>query len=378
VAPDVATGTRWARWYVPQVAAAWVAGRVVVAAALGLVHFLTGDVAKKGGTLPHTSLLGWDAGWYESIALHGYAGAGAESRRFFPLLPITVRVLSGVVGHAGTLQIILVNAAAFVMLVLLARLAVAEGFSDAAVRRTLWLTCLAPPAFVLVMGYSEALAMLFAVGAFLAARTGRWWLAALAGLLAGLCRPLGILLVAPMAIEAARGWRDGTLLAAGPRALLARAGAVIAPAVGAAIYLGWSAATYHDGLKPLTMQTASGRHGATLDPLATLYHAAMGARHGNLGTALHVPWMLLAIVALVVMAWMLPASYTVFCALVLLTVLTGSNLDSSERYLLGAFPFVMLAALVTARRTVWPFVLAASTAMMTVYATLAFTLSYVP
>jgi hypothetical protein len=88
--------------------------------------------------------------------------------------------------------------------------------------------------------------------------------------------------------------------------------------------------------------------------------------------------MLLAIVGVVVMARLLPASYTAFSALVLLTVLTGSNLDSSERYLLGAFPFVLLAALVTGRRTVWPFVLATSTAMMTVYATLAFTLSYVP
>jgi hypothetical protein len=78
------------------------------------------------------------------------------------------------------------------------------------------------------------------------------------------------------------------------------------------------------------------------------------------------------------MARLLPVSYPVWSALVLLTVLTGSNLDSSERYLLGAFPFVMLVALVTRGRTVWPFVLAASTAMMTVYATLAFTLAYVP
>jgi hypothetical protein len=126
------------------------------------------------------------------------------------------------------------------------------------------------------------------------------------------------------------------------------------------------------------MQRDAARHGATGNPLAVLWHAASGSLHGNLGTSLHVPWLLLAVVGLVVMARCLPASYTAWAALVMLTVLTGSNLDSSERYLLGTFPFLFVAASVTANRTVWPFVLAASTAMMTVYATLAFTLSYVP
>src|SRR6185369_16872684 len=54
-----------ARWYLREAAAAWVAGRLVVAAALGLVHFLAGTVADSHGVLKHTGLLGWDAGWYE-------------------------------------------------------------------------------------------------------------------------------------------------------------------------------------------------------------------------------------------------------------------------------------------------------------------------
>jgi len=362
-----------ARWYLREAAAAWVAGRLVVAAALGLVHFLAGTVADSHGVLKHTGLLGWDAGWYEQIATHGYGGAGEESRRFFPLLPMTTRVLGSAVGHQGAILLVIVNASAFVLTVLLARLAGREGFDDGAVRRVIWLSALAPPAFVLVMGYAEAVAMTLSVSAFLAARTGRFGLAAVAGLLGGLCRPLGLLLVAPMAIEAARQARG-----AGPRALAGRVAATLAPAVGAAFYVGWSASRYHDGLAPLTMQRDAARHGATGNPLAVLWHAASGSLHGNLGTSLHVPWLLLAVVGLVVMARCLPASYTAWAALVMLTVLTGSNLDSSERYLLGTFPFLFVAASVTANRTVWPFVLAASTAMMTVYATLAFTLSYVP
>ncbi|WP_045878699.1 hypothetical protein [Pseudofrankia sp. DC12] len=362
-----------ARWYLREAAAAWVGGRIVVAAALGLVHFLVGSVADNHGVLKHTGLLGWDAGWYQEIATHGYGGAGEESRRFFPLLPMVVRALGAIVGHQGVLLLLLVNALAFVFTVLLARLAGQEGFDDAAVRRVIWLSALAPPAFVLVMGYAEALALTLSVGAFLAARSGRFGLAAVAGLLSGLCRPLGLLLVAPMAIEAARGAR-GT----GPRGWLARLAAVVAPAAGAGIYLAWSAATYHDGLAPLTMQRDAARHGATGNPVSVVWHAATGALHGNVGTSLHVPWLLLAIAGLVVMARRLPASYTAWCGLILLTVLTGSNLDSTERYLLGAFPFLFVAALVTGQRTVWPLVLTASTATMTVYATLAFTLSYVP
>ena len=39
----------------------------------------------------HEGLLGWDAGWYETIARHGYAGAGHLSLRFFPLVPVLTR-----------------------------------------------------------------------------------------------------------------------------------------------------------------------------------------------------------------------------------------------------------------------------------------------
>jgi len=376
VAPDVERGGRLATWYVPEAAAAWLAGRVVVAAALGLVHFLTGSVADDGGRLDHTGLLGWDAGWYESIAAHGYGGAGEESRRFFPLLPMVVRglcALPGLAGREGAVLLVIVNALAFALTVLLARLARAEGFADAAIRRVIWLSALAPPAFVLAMGYAEAPAMVCAVCAFLAARSGRFGLAALAGLLSGLCRPLGLLLVAPMLIEAVRGPRSTA-----PRWWLPRLAAVVATVAGAGAYVAWSAATYHDGLAPLTMQRDAARHGATGNPLSVLWDAAQGTLHGNVGTGLHVPWLLLSLVALVLMARLLPASYSVWCALVLLTVLTGSNLDSSERYLFGAFPFVLVAALALGRRTVWPFALAASATVMTVYATLAFTLAYVP
>ncbi len=74
----------------------------------------------------------------------------------------------------------------------------------------------------------------------------------------------------------------------------------------------------------------------------------------------------------------LPASYPAWAALTVAAVLTGSNLDSSERYAYGAFPFLLVAAAVTLRDEVFRIVLTACAAMMVVYASLAFLGLYVP
>ncbi|CAO5155311.1 Mannosyltransferase [Frankia sp. AiPs1] len=430
-------------WRCREVVLAWLAARVVVGAALAMTHFLADQASgKQNVTLKTTGLLGWDAGWYRTIAETGYSGAGADSRRFFPLLPTLVRALAqlpGAGGHAGDILLLIVNGCALGLALALVRLARVEGLGEDTTFRLIWFTALAPPAFVLVMGYAEALAGLLAVVVFLGARTRRFELAAAAGLLGGLCRPLGVLLAVPIAIEAARGLpvplarrlgpppgalpaaaagsppsasqrsaatlpaatpsgatpSDATPLDGGPsdgatseatpsdgrphgESLGWRMAAILAPLAGAGIYVVWSAHTYGDGFAPFTIQRDAARHGAASNPVSVLWHAARGAFHGELGTGLHVPWILLAITGLVVMYRRLPVSYALWSTLVLAAVLTGSNLDSAERYLYGAFPFLLVAALVTARREIFTAALVACTAAMTLYATLAFTLAYVP
>ena len=106
--------------------------------------------------------------------------------------------------------------------------------SDETARRAVWLLALAPPAFVLVMGYTEALAGLLAVITFYGLRSGRWWLAAVAGLLSGLCRPPGALLVVPALIEI---WRTR----AQPGPWVPRLAALVAPLAGAVAYLSYIA-----------------------------------------------------------------------------------------------------------------------------------------
>jgi hypothetical protein len=110
-----------------------------------------------------------------------------------------------------------------------------------------------------------------------------------------------------------------------------------------------------------------------------MWHNATAVFHGHhLGSALHIPWVLLGIVLLVVAYRRLPVSYAAFATVVLAASLTSSNLDSFERYALGAFPLVIAASTLTARRWIELVVLLGSGAAMAGYAYLAFVGVVVP
>ena len=94
--------------------------------------------------------------------------------------------------------------------------------------------------------------------------------------------------------------------------------------------------------------------------------------HHHVGTALHVPWVLIFLALLVVCWRRLPAPYTVFAAGVLATALAGSNLDSFERYALSAFPLTFAAAVVLTEERLERAVLALLSAGLAGYALLAF------
>ena len=355
----------------------WVTARLIVVAALALSHFLVNHLHPTASGVTFRvdqGLLGWDAGFYRAIASHGYAPLGHAAARFWPLVPLVARYLAlGIAGATGVTLLIVANASALALGALLHRLVIVETGDRALARRAAWLIALVPPAVVLVMGYAEATAIALAVAAFLALRTRRWAWAAAAGLLAGLARPLGVLLVVPAALEAARGWsgvsrRDG----------ISRVSAVVAPAVGGAIFLLWSWLAYGDPLIPVHAQQAVGQRGGFVDPVTSLGHEARLFVHGHIGSGLHDPWALGLVVLLVVCAFRWPASYTAFAAATLILALSSRNLDSLERYALSAFPLVLAGATLTASGRVERGVLALSAAGMAGYATLAFLNAYVP
>jgi hypothetical protein len=159
----------------------------------------------------------------------------------------------------------------------------------------------------------------------------------------------------------------------------ARLAAVAGAPAGLLVFLLWSWRRYDDFLLPLRVQTAATHRGQAVDPITALFHEARGALHGqHVGSALHVPWAVLFIVLAAVCFRRWPASYGAFAAAVLLIALTSKNLDSLERYGLGAFPLVLVIAELTTDRRVERAWAALSAAALTGYALLAFLNAYVP
>jgi len=369
--PSSAWWAPW-RWALGAALAPWVVARLVVLGALAVAH----EVAERARPLPavvarvHEGLLGWDSGWYEAIARHGYGGAGHQALRFFPLVPVLVRGLAVAtrlpVGGALLLVSNLSALAATTALVVLAR---RESGDDALARRAAWLVCLAPPAFTAVMGYAEGTLMALAVGTMLALRARAWWWAALLGLLAGATRPLGVLLAVPALVEVVRARRPGPAPVAAVAGPVAGMGAFLA-------YVGWR---YGDALAPLRVQQEGTLRGGVADPVRTLAHDAVLLVHDrHLGSALHLPWVLLAVALVVVAFRRWPACYGAFAAAVVAVAVTASNLDGFERYAWSAFPLALAGASLTGRAAVQRTVLVLAGAGLGLYTLLAFTNLYVP
>src|SRR3954464_4061035 len=127
----------------------------------------------------------WDSAWYLDIAHSGYAG---PSTAFFPLYPVLVRGFA-LVSAPGALLVsaYLVSLAALVgALYLMHRLVSLELGSRSVAGDAVLMLALFPGALWLGVPYSESLFLLLSVGAFYAARTGRWaWAGGCAELASG-------------------------------------------------------------------------------------------------------------------------------------------------------------------------------------------------
>ena len=386
--PFVSTARRaWGRLpeSVREAVLPYAVARAIVLAALGLAHFIvdrthpeTVGVAAR----VHQGLLGWDAGWYETIARVGYGPLGRQSLRFFPAVPVLTHGLAWLGLGDGPALVLLANVAAFAATCMLFVLVRRETGSAATARRSIWVLSLLPAAFVLVMGYAESVLLVCALGCFLALRppTGAGSTLrphfAVAGLLAfagALTRPIGVLLFLAVAAELVRWWPR---LARAER--VAGLGAIAAPFIGLFVFLAWSEHTVHDWFAPLRVQLQTSHHGGLADPFVTLYDDAKGVFHHHVGTALHVPWVLLALAMLIVCWRRLPAPYTLFAAAVLAVAVSGANLDSFERYALSAFPLSIAAALLLAQSQIERAVLTLLAAGLAGYALLAFLNMSVP
>jgi len=353
----------------------FVLARVLVGGALAISRHLVEQLHVSPVPIQiDQGLMAWDAAFYRDIAASGYDGVAAEGLRFFPLVALLGRVvalLPGVDAELGVLLIANLSALAFGFVFY--ALAWRERGDEAFARRAVWLAYLVPPAFVLVMGYAEATVMLLAALTLLALRSRRWWLAAVTGYLAGLARPVGVLLAVPALVEVIQHRRTMTRAELGGRIT-----AVVAPFAGLFTYLAWASDRGDGFLYPLRVQEDPERRGSWKFPVTNVIDAARDAGADRVSAGVHVVAAMLLIVLLVVLIRRWPASYSCYAGAVLVLALSASNLDSLERYGLSTLPFLLAGADVTDAPDAERVVLVLAAAGLVVAAVLAFTGILVP
>jgi hypothetical protein len=355
---------------------AWLVGRALVAATIPLALWAHGPDMLGEPWRGARTLQVWDVVLYRNLAENGYLSYGPAESRFFPLLPMLVRAGHLIGLPAAPLLTAVCWLAALAFAGALHRLVLLETGDEPSARRAAWLIQLAPGANVLVLGYTEALAGLLAVGFFILLRTRNLAGAVPVGVLSGLVRPTGLLLSLPALVELARPDRiwphrsrldrslPGVDLSArkGPARWLLRALVVIAPLAGTAGYLAWSWYAFGEALAPYRAQTGSELRGGVLSVSWRFLVSTSGGGY---------PWPLVLglLAATAVLLWIcarrLPSSYTVWSVCAVAAAATAYGFHSLPRYLASVFPLTMAAALVCRNRLVWRSVLLASAAAFT-------------
>ncbi len=173
----------------------------------------------------------WDAAWWLRVAELGYS-PGNQGATFFPLFPLAIRALHAL-GLPSLPAALLVSNGCFVAgLFFVHRLADMDLGGPEVARRAVWFQALYPGCVFCLAPYSEAPFLALAAGTFFAARTRRWWLVGLLGAAASATRIVGVLLVAPLAVELAQQWRESS-----PRPPLRAAMALPAVPLGLAAFM---------------------------------------------------------------------------------------------------------------------------------------------
>lgn len=284
-------------------------------------------------------LIHGDSAWYRRIVDEGYAAIpfdASEQRdwAFFPLFPV-LTILAGGTQASG---ILVANLA----LVAAARLLAAEvrtGWGGIAARWTVLFVLYQPFSGMLSSFRPEAILLLAAVGAWVAARRGRWWVAWLFVAAATLTRSQG-LLVALLLID--------PLLAQRPlwraRAIPIVVGALfpILALAGFSAYLG---ALTGEPLAWARIQAAWGRTGFDPVELLRTYWPPVWTRYAWDFAALNALILAALLGAAVRLALVRQAGAGLFAAAWGLgAALLGATLTSMGRYATTVFPVPVLLA----------------------------------
>jgi hypothetical protein len=352
---------------------AWVTARALVGISAAIVGVLeTGD---RG---PYhwfdRGLLAWDGDWYRAIAENGYR-LGEEEIRFFPLFPLLGRIVGlPFLDNASIGLVIVANAMALAASLMIGTLALKITDNLEIAHRSIWLVSLWPASFVLVFAYGEALFLVLTAWAGIALRDRRWGHVAAAGFLATLTRPTGLaialLVVAVVLSDGRMTAREG-----------ARQGlALIAPFLGFAVFGMIATREHGEFFAPVDSQEV--HRGEFVDPLRRLLRGFEDIVGDEMfGDGLHLPFALVAIVGVVLLARYVGRPEAIYTGAIVLVAISADNWNSLERYTLNAYPVMIgFAAFLTDlnRILLWRATIVASSAGLVGMTVLTWTGEYVP
>ena len=145
----------------------------------------------------------WDGAHYLDIARDGYVTQGDQQNWtvFYPLYPWAVRLFTLIL-RDHLLSAFAVSGLASVVAGVLLRKLTDLDFGATVSRTAVWFMFIFPTSYFLHIGYTESLFLAFALGSFLAARRGKWWLAGVTGAFECLTRVNGLLLIPALGCEA--------------------------------------------------------------------------------------------------------------------------------------------------------------------------------
>jgi hypothetical protein len=205
----------------------------------------------------------WDGQWFLKIATEGYR-VDDGSAAFFPLYPWTVTIMGWLAGERFIWAGIFLSSVFFLgALVLLHRL-VRFDFHGEDAGRTVFYIAAFPMAFFFWAVYSESLLLLLSVGALLAMRAQRWWLAGACIALAVWTRTTGLLLLLPMLWELWRAYNPprptspNAMPPSRPAPLTPLSLAV--PLASLLLFVLWSWVVFRDPLAPMSAQAEWNRN----------------------------------------------------------------------------------------------------------------------
>lgn len=150
----------------------------------------------------------WDSGYYLDIAKNGYSEKvgtnlmiiNQANFAFFPLYPFLIKLFSYLFGSFYLAGLVVSNLCLLLAAYVLYKLVKIDYGAELAKNSVKYLF-LFPTAFIFSGFFSESLFLLLLLSVFYFARKNNWLAASLSGFFLVLCRPLGILMILPVAYE---------------------------------------------------------------------------------------------------------------------------------------------------------------------------------